>query len=162
MLNRLMLLRYMSLIAVVASFLGAGLMFVIGAVNTYKAYATYVAGDVGAQGVSETNFAVTYVIQSFDAFLIALALLIFAYGVYNLFVNRAEPGADSGEPWLQVSSFAQLKKLLAELVILILFVRFLEVALFNTQGLSWEALVLPVGILLLALALKFLDLKKDA
>jgi uncharacterized membrane protein YqhA len=161
-LNRLMLLRYMSLIAVVASFFGAALMFVIGAVKTYNAYATYVTGDVGAQGVSETNIAMAYVIQSFDAFLIALALLIFAYGVYNLFVSRAEPGTDSGEPWLQVSSFAQLKKLLAELVIIILFVRFLEIALFSIEGLSWEALVLPVGILLLALALKFLDLKKDA
>ena len=162
MLKRLMLLRYMSLIAVVASFFGAALMFVIGAVKTYNAYATYVAGSVGAQGVSETNIAVAYVIQSFDAFLIALALLIFAYGVYNLFVSRADPGIDSGEPWLQVSSFAQLKKLLAELVIIILFVRFLEVALFSIESLSWESLVLPVGILLLALALKFLNLKTDA
>ena len=68
-----MMLRYMSLIAVIASFLGAALMFVIGAVKTYNAYLTYVAGDVGALGVSETNVAVAYVIQSFDAFLIALA-----------------------------------------------------------------------------------------
>jgi uncharacterized membrane protein YqhA len=161
-LARLMLLRYMSLVAVVASFFGAALMFAIGATKTYKAYTTYVLEDLGAQGVSPTSLATAYVIQSIDAFLIALALLIFAYGVYNLFVRRAEVTADSGEPWLQVSSFAQLKKLLAELVIIILFVRFLEIALFSMEGISWEALVLPIGILLLALALKFMELKKDA
>jgi uncharacterized membrane protein YqhA len=157
-----MLLRYMSLISVVASFFGAALMFVIGAIKTYNAYAIFLADDGYAHGVSETNVAMAYVIQSIDAFLIALALLIFAYGVYNLFASRAEPGTDGSEPWLRVSSFAQLKKLLAELVIIILFVRFLEIALFSIEGLSWESLVLPISILLLALAVKFLNLKKDA
>jgi hypothetical protein len=45
---------------------------------------------------------------------------------------------------LQLSSCTQLKKLLAELVIIIHFVRFLEIALFSISSISWEALVVRV------------------
>jgi len=47
---------------------------------------------------------------------------------------------------------------LGEVIVIILFVKFLEMILINLNNLSWEILILPISILLLALALKFLDL----
>ena len=61
--------------------------------------------------------------------------------------------------WININNVQQLKKILAELVVVILFVKFLEVALVNLDSLAWEMLVLPGSILLLALSIKFLELK---
>jgi hypothetical protein len=48
------------------------------------------------------------------------------------------------------------------MIVIILFVKFLEIILLSPKELTFEMLVLPVGIALLALALKFLDLgQKD-
>jgi uncharacterized membrane protein YqhA len=52
-----------------------------------------------------------------------------------------------------------LKNTLAEIIIVILFVKFLEVALLNLDNLTWNLFVLPGSILLLSLSLKFLGLR---
>jgi uncharacterized membrane protein YqhA len=57
-------------------------------------------------------------------------------------------------------NISALKSVLAEVIIIILFVKFLEVALSNLHKLTWEILALPIAILLLSLALKLLDLKE--
>jgi len=61
---------------------------------------------------------------------------------------------------VKITSITQLKRILVELVIVILFVRTLEGALLiEPTAYMWENLVLPLGILMLALALKFMGLK---
>jgi uncharacterized membrane protein YqhA len=92
-----------------------------------------------------------------DAFLIGLVLLIFAYGVYTLFIRRIELEEKVVFHWLEISSITSLKTLLAELIIIILFVKFLDVVIISIDKLTWEILILPVSILLLALSLKFLE-----
>jgi uncharacterized membrane protein YqhA len=101
-------------------------------------------------------------IQAIDVFLIGLVLMIFAGGIYQLFIRRLEPGSSEVNNWVKVTSISQLKRILVELVIVILFVKTLEGALvIETGGYKWENLVLPLGILMLALALKFMGLKKQ-
>ena len=58
-----------------------------------------------------------------------------------------------------VRSISELKSILAELVIIILMVKFLEEALKNLGGYQWEMLILPVGVFLLALAIRILKLR---
>jgi uncharacterized membrane protein YqhA len=154
-------LRYISLIAVIASSLGSILMFLIGAIKTGRAYLAYFSGGIGHQPDLSAKHAITYMIQAIDVFLIGLVLMIFAGGIYTLFVQRLESGATEINSWVKITSIAQLKRILAELVIVILFVRTLEGALaIEPGGYIWENLVLPLGILMLALALKFMDLGK--
>lgn len=52
------------------------------------------------------------------------------------------------------------KNVLAEVIVIILFVKFLEVVFVNINNLKWEIAILPVSILLLALGLKSLSLNK--
>ena len=154
-------LRYVSLTAVIASGLGSILMFFMGAVKTVLAYLAYFEGIADQPDVSAKQ-AVTYMIQAVDIFLIGLVLMIFAGGIYNLFIRRA--GSDSAElsGWVKISSIAQLKRILVELVIVILIVRTLEGALTVEPGAYlWEHLVLPLAILMLALALKFMGFKNQ-
>jgi uncharacterized membrane protein YqhA len=90
--SRLAFVRYISIIAVIASGLGALLMFVIGAVKVARAYKTYFTENLlsGAAALEGANAAITYLVQALDAFLIAIGLMIFGGGIYNLFI-RAVP-----------------------------------------------------------------------
>jgi hypothetical protein len=50
---------------------------------------------------------------------------------------------------------------LGEVIVIILFVKFLEIIFINVNNLTWEILILPISILLLALSLKFLGLGRE-
>ncbi len=156
--------RFISFVAVLGSLLGSVLMFIIGSTKVYYAYAAYFLGfqpptDLG--GLKGSDIATAYLIKSFDAFLIALVLFIFAYGVYWIFVfqKTEETGSDPLKS-IRITSISQLKKILAEIIIIILFVKFLEIALINLNSLRWELLIMPGSILLLSISLKFLELKE--
>lgn len=107
------------------------------------------------------------VIEGLDRFLIAIVLLYFAYGVYSLFIHPERHETELALPaWLQVKQIGQLKQVVAEVIIVILFVLFLRVALQVYQrpdvSMSWTQiatfLMLPVCTVLLALALKLVEL----
>lgn len=153
-------LRYISIIAVVSAALSSALMFIIGAVKTYNAYALYLNSALSDTNNLATKQAIALLIQGIDAFLIALVFLIFSSGVFNLFIRgdgdgfKIEPGQHA------ITSIAQLKVIIAELIIVILFVNFMEDVLGNDiNTYQWEILVIPLSVVLLALGLKFLDLK---
>jgi uncharacterized membrane protein YqhA len=156
--------RFVSLVAVFSSLLGSILMFVIGATKTYYAFAAYFLKyqpPTCLGNLKGSDIATAYLIKSFDAFLIALVLFIFAYGVYWIFVaQETEDTRSDPLKSVRINTIGQLKKILAEIVIIILFVKFLEIALINLKSLTWELLILPASILLLALALKFMELKE--
>ena len=155
--------RFLSWIAIICSLLGSFLMFIIGAIKTYYAFTAVLFGKVPKESLSHLNspdIATTYLIKSLDAFLIAFVLFIFAYGVYSLFISdKKEPSEHNVLKWIQMPSISHLKNVLAEVIIIILFVKFLETALVSIEDLSWEILTLPISILLLALGLKYLDLR---
>jgi len=156
-------IRYITLISVISSLFGALLMFIIGATKTVRAYFAYFGQPLDPQNVERikaADQATAHLIQSIDAFLIALVLMIFAVGVYKLFIRENEPTDSAIFAWININSVQQLKRILVELVVVILFVKFLEVALVNLDSLEWEMLVLPAAILLLALSVKFLELKQ--
>ncbi len=183
-------IRYISWIAIVCSITGSLLMFFVGALKTYKAIAIILFGKIPHESMNHlkpvdattmylifgeiphesmshlkpADATTTYLIKSLDAFLIALVFLIFAFGVYSLFISKHSDIDKSGAlKWIRITNLAHLKNTLAEVIIVILFVNFLEVALLNLKNLTWELFVLPGSILLLALSLKFLDLRvKDS
>ncbi len=162
--------RYASLIAVVGSAAGAFLMFAVGLASMWKAGLAWFAGpdEVGTSGLSASAVAVINVIEGLDRFLIALVMLYFAYGVHSLFI-RSDESLDKKEfnlpSPLRVRQISQLKQVLAEVIIVILFVLFLRYALamFQTSTpFTWQQiaglLVLPVCAALLGAALRLAEL----
>lgn len=81
-------LRYISIIAVISAGLSSVLMFVIGAVKTYTAYAVFLDYSSSQNTSVASKQAIAFLVQGIDAFLIALVFLIFSGGVYNLFIRR--------------------------------------------------------------------------
>lgn len=157
--------RFFTLLAVAGSLVAAMLMFFLGVYNVFEAFR-----DVFSEQETDRPFGTTSVIQiieGLDRFLIAIVLLYFAYGVYSLFIHPDEPEEELALPkWLRVKQIGQLKQVVAEVIIVILFVLFLRVALqwFGDPNisLSWTQVatfaLLPVCTFLLALSLRLVQL----
>lgn len=158
--------RYISIIAVVASFIGAVLLFILGAFKIAGAIAVMFLGWKEGLNLlveihgpeSAMSGVVLLVINSVDLFLFALVLLIFSYGIYELFVKPIPAESVTEFPsWFRIHNIGQLKNHLVQVIITILFVQFLEVVIINGEKImSWETLVLPIAILCLAGAIYFM------
>ena len=164
--------RFLTFMAVVGSLVSSVLMFYLGLYDIFMAFRQGLAAPIegGAQG-SPGALAVIKVIEGLDRFLIAIVLLYFAYGVYSLFIRPEQALKETREElalpsWLRVKEIGQLKQVVAEVIIVIIFVLFLRVALQVFQNgdmiLSWRQigtlLLLPVCTALLAIALRLVEL----
>ena len=138
-------------------------MFAWGVVKTIRAYIAFIDRfDTPLDEYSPAvNESIALIVQSIDAFMIGIVFIIFSYGVMTLFIRKIGVPENSALARMQITSIAQLKALLGEMIIIVLFVKFLEVILLNINELDLNILVIPIGILLLALALKFLDLEHN-
>ncbi|WP_421803961.1 YqhA family protein [Flagellimonas sp.] len=156
--------RYISWIAIICSMLGSCLLFVVGALKTVNAFRVvlfdYVPEDKAH--LHTADVATTYLIKSLDTFLIALILFIFAHGVYTLFISNEKYKDGKGVlKWIRTPNIGHLKSVLAEVIVIILFVKFLETVFVNINNLKWEIAILPISVVMLALGLKFLRLDKE-
>ena len=158
--------RSISLIAVISLFAGAVLMFLAGLLRTIGAFVT-VLRRFFLQDFPNTSARVRLpqvaLIQAVDAFLFALVLLIFSYGIYILFVHTFSPEELQQLPrWMQIESIGELKTTLIQVIIVILAVNVLEhVILVGPEALKWETLIIPGAILCLAAALRLMHVPKD-
>lgn len=159
--------RFLTLIAVFGSLAGSLLMFFLGIVKVYTAFSDVFRDPYGDENIAFGATGIIGVIESLDRFLIAIVLLYFAYGVYSLFIHPEEREEHLALPaWLRVRQIGQLKQVVAELIVVILFVLFLRQALQAFSGadatLTWNAIVtlllLPLSTVLLGLALKLVEL----
>ncbi|MDX1363674.1 YqhA family protein [Arenibacter latericius] len=155
--------RFISWIAILFSLLGSLLLFIMGALKTLNAFRVFFLGYIPKDKVHlhSVDIGITYLIKSLDTFLIALVLFIFARGVYTLFISNTNIKGNSGVlSWIKTPNIGHLKNILAEVIIIILFVKFLEVVFVNIGNLKWELLILPISIVLMAVGLKILKLNK--
>ena len=148
--------RYVSVIAVVAAAVGAVLMFVIGAVSTIDAIVTYLGGHEDKAFSTDAALAATdEVVSALDEFLLGLVLLVFAYGVYSLWVVADTEAWDEerarirAPDWLHVTSVTDLKVKLIEVIAVLLAVLFLKGVLLNPD-MEFSDLVVPIAVVLLA------------
>ena len=165
--------RASTMIAILASWAGAILMFMLGVVDTYQAVLAFLFEPNGHMvDLPRGEAVVIHLISALDRFLIAVVLLYFGYGLYGLFIRPSHAPEDLGLPkWLHVDRIGELKQTVAEVIIVILFVLFLRVALetfhsdapdLSLAGIA-RLLLLPVSIVLLAAALRLAELhpKRD-
>lgn len=170
--------RFLTAAAVLGSLAGSVLMFYVGLANIWEAFheGLPLGGAASGEGTGENEgslgtAAVIGVIEALDRFLIAIVLLYFAYGVYSLFIHPEQDAKEAERAvalpgWLRVRQIGQLKQVVAEVIIVVLFVLFLRVALqaFDGSQTTFDAgriatlLLLPVATLLLAASLRLVQL----
>jgi len=98
---------------------------------------------------------VTHVVEIIDGYLLATVLLIFALGLYELFINKLDIADDAkvAGSVLVINSLDDLKNRLAKVILMILIVKFFEHAISMKYANSLELLYLSGGIALVGLAL---------
>jgi uncharacterized membrane protein YqhA len=140
--------RFLIYIPVVALFIGAAALIVLGGYET--AVAVFRAFFDGT--VSEKETLVDFITLA-DIFLLATVLYIIALGLYQLFIDDTIPLPD----WLVVHDLDDLKEKLASVVIVVLAVFFLGTVVKSPapltvlwQGLGIGAMILALSVFLLA------------
>lgn len=99
--------------------------------------------------------AVTTIVKAVDEYLIAAILLLFALGLYELFIDRIDAAEDSEvtQRLLLIRSLDELKGRITSLVLLVLAIEFFWYALQLQYTSPLDLLYLAVGTLLISGAL---------
>ena len=148
--------RLLMLIAVVASVLlalGRLYLAVVDATRVLGILIDYADPSLDAKEATYLrNKAVTVIVRIIDGFLITSILLIFAFGIYELFIGDIDliDRSEAALRFLAVHNLDELKENVARLVVLVLIIEFLGVALSIQYAQPLDLLYLAVCILLVS------------
>jgi len=151
--------RYIVLAAVVASMFTSLAMFYMATVDAIVMISHLGEYAMPSLSIDERallrSTTVTHVVEIIDGYLLATVLLIFALGLYELFISKidvAENAKVSGSV-LVIHSLDDLKNRLAKVILMILIVKFFEHAISMKYTDALSLLYLSGGIALIGLAL---------
>ena len=142
-------------VAVIFSLISSAFLFIVGVYHGIMAMVQF-AKTLMVKPV------VVGLIKTIDIFLAALVMMLLAVGLYDLYIIDDESGeaAECGPGWRRFSTIDELKSSLAKLIVIILIFTFFELVLANLDLLkSYELLIVPVGVALIAVSLSLMRQK---
>jgi uncharacterized membrane protein YqhA len=151
--------RLLVLIAVVASLVVAVSLFIVISLDVLELLGRVIHyAGIGLDAAERSGLRsdlIAQVIDIVDGYLLAAVMLIFALGLYELFVSRIDEVENSefANRLLAIRSLDDLKDRLAKVVLLMLVVKFFQYALKFKYNSPLELLYLAIGILLIGGAL---------
>jgi len=151
--------RFVVIFAVIASLLSALAMFFMATVDAYYMLSHLVEYASPALETASRyalrSATITHVVEIVDGYLLATVLLIFALGLYELFISKIDmaEGSETSSNVLLINSLDDLKGRLAKVILMILIVKFFEHAISLNFDSPEALLYLAGGIALLGLAL---------
>jgi uncharacterized membrane protein YqhA len=156
--------RLMVMVPVVASVLMALITLYVATVDVAHLLglaAHYADPHSLAESAAQNARIVTLVVKAVDGYLLTAILLIFALGLYELFISKIEAAESSevSQRLLLIRSLDDLKDRLAKVVVLILVITFFQRAVELPYTTARDVLFLALGTLLVGGAL-FLSSRK--
>lgn len=154
--------RFLVLFAVLSSLAASLSLFFIGTFDVVKVVADLVAYASGFNEKVDVHVEVIgLIIGSVDTFLIAVVLLIFSFGLYELFISHID-AADETESSniLDIGSLDVLKDKIGQVIIMALIVKFFQIVLTMKVELWTDMLIFAGAVGLLSLALFLMHLGK--
>lgn len=150
--------RWTVLIAVIGSMATATAMFYIAAVDVYRV-GEMVTEYAWVADVMERKHlradAVGHIVEVIDGFLLAIVLLIFAFGLYELYISKIDRayGDEAAKHMLSINNLDDLKSRLGKVILMILIVKFFEVAISMEFSGVLDLVWLSVAIVMISLSL---------
>lgn len=146
--NGLWLLRFITIIPVIFSAIGAIVLFYVGSIE--------IIGSVKAilNGGEETERILPKVmggiIGGIDVYLIGVVMILFSYGIYELFISKIDVGRTENTEvqLLTITSLDQLKDKILKVIVMVvgLFKRLLELEIKTyTDILFWAISILLIA-----------------
>ncbi|QKF82540.1 YqhA family protein [Halarcobacter ebronensis] len=151
--------RLFVLLAVIFGLIGSSILFIVASIDIYEVLKYTL--DVYLNGLHPEDFheaIVSKIIGAVDLYLIAVVMLIFAFGIYELFISKIDVAEDTsnGANILNISSLDQLKDKIAKVIVMVLIVSFFQKVLHTSYNGALEMLYFALSIGLLAVGLFFL------
>ena len=117
--------RFIVLIAVILSIISSITLFLLGGWDIIEA--TIFKNPLFNQNVKTNNDLLFKIISSVDLFLIGIVLLIFGFGVYELFISEIDFAKEKFvDSTLKINNLDQLKNKIIKVIIIVLIVKFFE------------------------------------
>ncbi len=118
-------LRYIVILSVILSMVASISLFLIGSWDII--YSIVYQNPLFNAEVTNNNDLLFKIISSIDLFLIGIVLLIFGFGVYELFISEIDFAKGKfAESTLKIKSLDQLKNKIIKVIIIVLIVKFFE------------------------------------
>ena len=151
--------RLFVLFPVVFGLIGAIILFIVASVDIFEVLVYTL--NVYLNGLHPENFheeIVSKIIGAVDLYLIAVVMLIFAFGLYELFISKidAAENSKSGNNILAIHSLDQLKDKIAKVIVMVLIVSFFQKVLHTSYDGALQMLYFALSIGILSAGLFFL------
>ena len=117
--------RYITILAVVLSIISSFTLLVIGSWEIIEAVIFY--NPLFDESITSNNDLLFKIISAIDLFLIGIVLLIFGFGIYELFVSDIDfANSKFNDSTLKIRDLDQLKNKIIKVIIIVLIVKFFE------------------------------------
>lgn len=150
--------RFLSIVPVffgVVSVLG---LFVLGSSEIISG----LSGYIHFKSEESAKIILTGIIGGIDLCLIGIVLMIFSFGVYELFISKIDIGRQNEEiQILEIKSLEQLKDKILKVIVMVLVVGFFKKVLEMPISTPLDLLYLAISILLIAASSYLLRSKHD-
>jgi uncharacterized protein (TIGR00645 family) len=151
--------RFLVILAVIFGLVGALVLFVVASMDIFG-IAKY-AFETITTGAHPENFhedIVSGIIGAVDLYLIAVVMLIFSFGIYELFISPIDHSreAQDDQKILSITSLDQLKDKIAKVIVMVLVVNFFQRVLHTEYSGALEMLYFALAVTALSVGLYFL------
>lgn len=137
--------RFCVLLAVVFGLIGAISLFILGSIEVVTAINQHF---FSANHPGEHGTILIGIIGAVDLYLIAIVVLLFSFGIYELFISKIDIGRyDQEIKILEITSLDQLKNKILKVIIMVLIVSFFKRILSMHFDTALEMLYFALSIL---------------
>ncbi|MBP9023344.1 MAG: YqhA family protein [Spirochaetes bacterium] len=156
--------RFLVLFAVVSSLIASFILFVLASKDilfTLKDIVYYLGGN---HSIDIHTLVIVNIIGAIDVYLIAVVLILFSFGLYELFISHIDAAKKSeASSILNIGSLDVLKDKIAQVIIMALIVKYFQMILNRAQNFSTalDMIYLALSIFALSTGLYFLHKSKS-
>jgi len=153
--------RFMVIMAVVFGIIGAVILFIVASVDVFNTASYTISTYINhAHPEHFHEDIVGGIIGAVDLYLIGVVMLIFSFGLYELFISEIDAAkCDEGKDnkILAIHSLDQLKDKISKVIVMVLVVGFFQKVGHTEYHGALEMLYFSLSIMLVALGLFFLN-----
>ena len=153
--------RFIVILAVIFGLVGSIVLFIVASMDIFGV-ASYAFQTIttGAHPEHFHEDIVAGIIGAVDLYLIAVVMLIFSFGIYELFISKIDAACNENDEncstILAIHSLDQLKDKIAKVIVMVLVVSFFQKVLHTNFATPLEMLYFALSITALAVGLFFL------
>ena len=150
--------RFFTIFAVVFGMIGSIILFIVASVDIVNAL-IYSISAISSHPDNFHEKLVGMIIGAVDLYLIAVVMIIFSFGIYELFISEIDEAKDSneGSQILAIHSLDQLKDKIAKVIVMVLVVSFFKRVLHTSYDSAIDMLYFAISICVLSIGLYFLS-----